>query len=234
MPALNSTRAMRFYRWRGSPAVSTLQWECLKGDSQMGSRTDVRPDDRVLVSRAVLGDEEALNELFSRYYKFLYYLACRVLGGREDAQDAVQNCMLRAVCSLQQFNNDGAFRSWLARILVNEAITLLRKRRSSRARISVGSGSRADATNVLDRFPGSEPNPEQVLARKESIRALTKALGCLSAPLRSVIILCDIREYSMKEAGAVLRITRDTVRSRLFRARRQLEAAMRSAECANC
>jgi RNA polymerase sigma-70 factor, ECF subfamily len=202
----------------------------------MVGKSDLRPDDSALISKAMQGDEEAQNELFSRYYSFLYYLACRVLGGRDDAQDVVQNCMLRAVCNLQQFNNDGAFRSWLSRILVNEAITLLRKK-SSKTRFSVGRVAGEDERDVLDRLPGRELNPEQVLAKKESIQALTKEVDRLSAPLRSVVVLCDIREYSMEEAGAALNVTRDTVRSRLFRARRQLGVAMRSSqstECAQC
>jgi RNA polymerase sigma-70 factor, ECF subfamily len=201
----------------------------------MARPSDLRSDDSVLLSRALRGDEEALNELFSRYYRFLYFLACRVLGGREEAEDAVQNCLLRAVCNLQQFNNDGAFRSWLSRILVNEAISLLRKKRG-KTRFSVGRVSRDDNRDVFEMLPGPELNPEQVLAKKESILALTKEVARLSAPLRSVVILCDIREYSMEEAGAMLCVTSDTVRSRLFRARRQLEAAMRSAQsqCTHC
>lgn len=199
----------------------------------MASLSDSRPDDSVLISGALRGDEEALNDLFSRYYRFLHFLACRVLGGREDAQDVVQNCLLRAVRNLQQFNNDGAFRSWLARILVNEAIDLLRKRRR-RPQFSVRRASSDGERDVLDRLPDPGPNPEQALARKESISALTKEVARLSAPLRSVVILCDIREYSTEEAGAILCMTKDRVRSRLFRARKQLEAAMRSAQCANC
>ena len=177
----------------------------------MASLSDSRPDDSVLISRALRGDEEALNDLFSRYHRFLHFLECRVLGGREDAQDVVQNCLLRAVRNLQQFNNDGAFRSWLARILVNEAIDLLRKRRS-RPRFSVGRVSSEDERDVLDRLPGPGLNPEQALAKKESILALTKEVARLSPPLRSVVILCDIPEYSMEEAGAVLSVTKDTVR----------------------
>src|SRR5215469_13452725 len=161
----------------------------------MASLSDSRLDDSVLISRALRGDEGALNDLFSRYHRFLHFLACRVLGGREDAQDVVQNCLLRAVRNLQQFNNGGAFRSWLARILVNEAIDLLRKRRR-RPQFSVRRVSSDDERDVLDRLPGPGLNPEQALAKKESISALTKEVARLSAPLRSVVILCDIREYS--------------------------------------
>ncbi len=199
----------------------------------MASLFDSRPDDRLLISRAMQGDQEAQNELFSRYYKFLHALACRVLGGREDAQDVVQNCLFRAVRRLQQFNSDGAFRNWLARILVNEAIDLLRKRRT-RLGFSVRRVSTEEGRDVLDRLPGPGLNPEQAFAKKESITALAKEVARLSAPLRSVVILCDIREYSVEEAGAMLRVKKDTVRSRLFRARKQLEAAMRPPECAIC
>jgi RNA polymerase sigma-70 factor, ECF subfamily len=211
--------------WRECP------WE--GGSVTMASLSDLRPDDRVLISRALCGDQEALNDLFSRYYRFLHFLACRVLGGREDAQDVVQNCLLRAVRNLQQFNNNGAFRSWLARILVNEAISLLRKRRSSR-RFSVARVSSEDEREVFDRLPGPGLNPEQALAKKESILALTREVARLSAPLRSVVILCGFHEYSMEEAGAVLCVTKEMVRGRLFRARKQLEAAMRSTQCSVC
>jgi RNA polymerase sigma-70 factor, ECF subfamily len=196
----------------------------------MASLSDSRPDDSVLISRALCGDEEALNDLFSHYYSFLHFLACRVLGSREEAQDVVQNCLLRAVRNLQQFNNEGAFRSWLARILVNEAISLLRKRRS-RPRLSVRHVCSEEDKDVLDLLPGPGLNPEQALAKRESIFALTKEVARLSAPLRSVVVLCDIREYSMEEAGAILCVTKDRVRSRLFRARKHLATAMRSAQC---
>jgi RNA polymerase sigma-70 factor, ECF subfamily len=199
----------------------------------MTSLSNSRPDDSVLIAGALQGDEDALNELFSRYNSFLHFLACRVLGSRADAEDVVQNCLLRAFRNLEQFNNDGAFRSWLARILVNEAISFLRKKRSSRG-FPVGRVASGDDRDVLDRLPGPGLNPEQAMAKKESILTLTKEVDRLSTPLRCVVILCDIREYSMEEAGALLCVTKQTVRSRLFRARKQLEAALRPAECPIC
>jgi DNA-directed RNA polymerase specialized sigma24 family protein len=78
-----------------------------------------------------------------------------------------------------------------------------------RSAASFRSAARRD---VLDRLPGPGLNPEQALAKKESILALTKEVARLSPPLRSVVILCDIPEYSMEEAGAVLSVTKDTVR----------------------
>jgi len=66
---------------------------------------------------------------FSRYRPLLYSLACRVLGGPENAKDAIERCWLMGSCNPPQFEYEGAFRSWLARILIQEALAILRKNR---------------------------------------------------------------------------------------------------------
>jgi RNA polymerase sigma-70 factor (ECF subfamily) len=180
------------------------------------------------VSDGLRGDREALNTLFSRYHRLLRSVAYRVLGNYEEAEDAVQNALLMAFSNLQQFKYEGAFRGWLVRILVNEAITLRRKRK----RMPVAETSpHQEKGEVLDRIACAQPNPEQVFAKKESIVALAREVERLSAPLRSAVLLCGLKEYSIEEAGKMLRVEQSTIRARLFRARKQLAAAMRSSEC---
>jgi DNA-directed RNA polymerase specialized sigma24 family protein len=77
------------------------------------------------------GDLEALDVLFSRYRHLLSLIAYRVLGNREKAEDAVQNCLRAAADSAPRFEHEGAFRCWLARVLIDEAVTILNKQRSS-------------------------------------------------------------------------------------------------------
>jgi RNA polymerase sigma-70 factor (ECF subfamily) len=91
------------------------------------SKVDVHLDDSKLISDGLQGDRDAFETLFSRYRPILYRLAQRILGIHEESEDAVQNCSLAAFRKLKSFKYEGAFRSWLARILVNEAITILRK-----------------------------------------------------------------------------------------------------------
>ena len=191
--------------------------------------SDLQLDESVLIAKALQGDQEALNTLFSRYYTFLHALACHVLDGREDAEDVVQNSLIRALGNLQQVNNAGAFRSWVSRIVVNEAIDLLRKKRSAR-KFSEARVSRNEESEELDLLPSPGLNPEQVFVKKESIQALTREVARLSAPLRSAVTLCGLWEYSTEEAGKALCIPQSTVRARLFRARKQLAAAIRSNE----
>jgi DNA-directed RNA polymerase specialized sigma24 family protein len=64
---------------------------------------------------------------FSRCHGLLYFLACRVLGSHEFAEDAVQNCRLTASRNPRSFEYEGAFRSWLVRILIDEALLILHR-----------------------------------------------------------------------------------------------------------
>jgi hypothetical protein len=75
------------------------------------------------------GSLEALDVLFSRYRGLLSLIAYRVLGNHEEAEDAVQNCLRAASIRAPRFEHEGAFRSWLARVLIDEAVTILNKQR---------------------------------------------------------------------------------------------------------
>ena len=77
------------------------------------------------------GNLEALDVLFAWHRSLLSLIAYRVLGNHEDAEEAVQNCLRLASDRAPRFEHEGAFRSWLARILIDEAVTILHKKRSS-------------------------------------------------------------------------------------------------------
>jgi RNA polymerase sigma-70 factor, ECF subfamily len=80
------------------------------------------------------GNFEALDVLFARYRSILSLIAYRVLGNHEDAEEAVQRCLRLASDRAPRFDHEGAFRSWLARILIDEAVTILHRQRSSTER----------------------------------------------------------------------------------------------------
>jgi hypothetical protein len=77
------------------------------------------------------GSLETLDVLLSRYRRVLSLIAYRILGNHEQAEDAVQNCLRAASDRTPRFDHEGAFRSWLARVLIDEAVTILNKQRSS-------------------------------------------------------------------------------------------------------
>jgi RNA polymerase sigma-70 factor, ECF subfamily len=182
-------------------------------------------DDDHLISSGLGGDRGAFDILFARYRPLLYRLAYRIIRNHEESEDAVQNCSLLAYCKLEAFKHEGAFRSWLARILVNEAIAILRKRKRRGDVPQPTVEGREEITEVLQ-DPG--PNPEQILARKQSTNALARKVSTLGSPQRSAFLLCGIYEFTAEEASAMLRVAPSTVRSRLFRARKQLAASLTS------
>ena len=75
---------------------------------------------------------EALDVLFSRYRHVLSLVAYRILGNHAEAEDAVQNCLLTVSDNVPNFENEGAFRCWLVRVLIDEAVTILAKQGSTR------------------------------------------------------------------------------------------------------
>jgi Sigma-70 region 2 len=81
------------------------------------------------------GRLEALDVLFSRYRHLLSLVAYRVLGNHAEAEDAVQNCLLTVTDNVPKFEQEGAFRCWLVRVLIDEAVTILAKQSSMRGHL---------------------------------------------------------------------------------------------------
>jgi RNA polymerase sigma-70 factor (ECF subfamily) len=187
--------------------------------------TQSHVNDETLISAGLRGNENALDTLFARHRRLLHSLAVRILHNHEEAEDAVQNCMVLAFRNLPKFDCHSAFRTWLVRILINESIAILRKKKA-RPQVVSEPAVNEKPGEWLDRVPSPGPNPEQAFAHRESVAALTKRLIRLSSPMRSAILLCYIGEHSLEEAGKVLGVTASSVKIRLFRARRKLQQQM--------
>jgi hypothetical protein len=93
-----------------------------------------KEDETLTNSQGSLG---AFNVLSSRYRHLLSLIAYRVLGNREEAEDAVQNCLLAISGNVPKVEHEGAFRCWLARVLIDEAVTILNKKNSTRGSSSL-------------------------------------------------------------------------------------------------
>jgi DNA-directed RNA polymerase specialized sigma24 family protein len=85
----------------------------------------------ITTSNPVQEDATIFNTRFARCRGLLHFIACRVLGGTEGARDSVQNCWFTASRNPSKFEHEGAFRSWLLRIVIDEALAIRRKKRES-------------------------------------------------------------------------------------------------------
>jgi len=153
----------------------------------------------------------------------LYRLARGVLRDEAEAEEAVQESYLRAFAHLDGFKGESTLATWLARIVINEALGRLRRRRPTVAIDDVAATLAAGAPGPLSR---DEPSPEQDMARQEIRRAIEKAVDDLPASFRAVFIMRAIEQMSIEETATCLGIPAETVKTRFHRANKLLRQAL--------
>ena len=176
-----------------------------------------------LVTKARAGDVDAFSTLIRQYDRYIYRLALHITGNQEDAEDVLQEAMLKAYTRIGQFQGDSRFYTWLVRIAVNEALMKLRKRATHAREVSldepVDDGGRAP---VLREIEDWGDNPEQRYARVELQSILDEVIERLEPMYRAVFVLRDVENFSTEETAEMLNLSVPAVKSRLLRARLQL------------
>jgi RNA polymerase sigma factor (sigma-70 family) len=184
-------------------------------------------DDRALVTRAQAGDRRALEDLVGRHQAFIYNIAIRMLGHPQDAEDAAQEILIRAVTRLSAFEGRSSVRTWLYRIAVNHLLNTKRGRSEPAASGFACYAHALDATPDLDLpDPGSVPADLRLLVEEARIGCTSGMLLCLDRGQRLVYILGEILGVSDTIAAEILETTADNFRQRLSRARRDLHSFM--------
>lgn len=179
--------------------------------------------DEALVTRARVGDEDAIRALVQRHNQRLFRVARSVVGNDAEAEDVVQATYVSAFTHLQDFRADARFLTWLTRIALNEALGRLRRRRQT-ANLEVVDAER-DSPQVIQ-FHAPPPDPEAEMQRLEARQTIEHAVDALPLELRTIFVLRDIEGMSIEETAAYLGIPEATVSTRLHRARRALRAAI--------
>jgi RNA polymerase sigma-70 factor (ECF subfamily) len=183
-------------------------------------------DDNALAARVQRGDREAFRHIIKRCNQRLFRAARAVVGSDAEAEDVVQEAYVDAYAKLGGFRGESALLTWLTRIVLNEAYGRLRQRH---ANVDVGQidAAQLEPGNVIA-FPSHPSNSDPAAARARDLgrRLLEPALDALPEPFRVVYILREIEECSVEDTATALGLRPETVKTRLFRARRQLRAAL--------
>jgi RNA polymerase sigma-70 factor, ECF subfamily len=173
--------------------------------------------DEQLVKRAREGDRDSQEELFRRYSGLAYRVAIRLLGHEEDALDAVQDSLVKALVHLDAFDGRSGFRTWLLRIVRNTALDAGRRRRRRKI-LRLGDSENNGPEPVITENPAGD------LERSDLKRALDAALQRLSPTTRSTFVLFAEAELSYKDIAECEGVPIGTVMSRLHYARQKLQA----------
>jgi RNA polymerase sigma factor (sigma-70 family) len=195
------------------------------GGSTKDSSDDIRfMSDENLVAVAKKGRRVAFDELHQRHAGKMFRIARRITRNREDAEDAVQECFLRAFMHLKAFDGRSKFLTWLTRIATNAALMKLRKNRTSRE-VPVRDSAETLDLRVEDALVDSLPNPEEWLAKSEQEAVLRDAIGKLRPSLRKTIEVYQLQDSSLHETAEILGISIAATKARMFHARAALRRA---------
>lgn len=170
-----------------------------------------------IVRKAKKGDKEAFSELVTIYSERIYNLALRILRNREDAEDVLQETFLTVLQKLNTFDGRSNFFTWIYRIATNASLMKLRKKRLVFAELPENPdlGPRHDERIMVD----WSQDPSFYIQNEEIKKIIDTAINQLSEIYRTVFILRDIEQLSIKETSKILNISEENVKIRLKRAR---------------
>ena len=178
-----------------------------------------RDDDRELVRLAKSDDKEAFELLVRRHQSRVFAVAGGILRNKEDVEDVAQQVFVKAYFSLKRFDQRAAFSTWLYKITVNECWDVLRKRKVRP--LLYESDLSEEQAHEYNGFSEKATVPD-VSDRLEARERVEKLLVDLDERDRLMLILKEVQGFSVEEIAEILEINSNTVKVRLFRARRRI------------
>lgn len=165
------------------------------------------------LEKAIQGDQDAFTWIVETYQRPVYNLCHRMLGNEQEAEDAAQEAFWRAYKNLRRYDAARPFATWLLSITAHYCIDQQRKRRFNPIDLD-------DLPEEI--IPDYTPTPEWEVTRNEESSRIQKMLEKLGPQDRAAIVLRYWHEFSEEEIARALNLTVSAVKSRLFRARREL------------
>jgi RNA polymerase sigma-70 factor (ECF subfamily) len=174
-------------------------------------------DDKTLINMTLAGQPECFTVLMDRHLFAVRRHVVSMLRNSVDADDLVQEVLLKVWCNLSTFRSEASFRTWMTRVAINEVLQLYRRERHH---------SRCQSPNDLDAYASFCETPYHYLARTETTQTVRKAVAKLPEKYRRVLVLREFEQLSMRETAQSLQASVPAVKSRLFRARALLTASL--------
>ena len=159
---------------------------------------------------------ESFPELVRSHSKLIYRVSLGILKNHADAEDNLQNVLLKAYHNIHRFEGRSRLSSWLVRIAINEALMRTRKRGLASTVRHMTDSPRDEDFETL-KMAEDRPNPEHHCIAND---LAAKALGCLSPYLRDTFVLCKADGWTQQELANAMGVSTGTIKSRIFRARR--------------
>ena len=182
-------------------------------------------EEYALLAAAKRGDSIAFEILRKQSASTVFQMARQIVRTKEDAEDVMQESFQQAFIHLKNFKGDSRFSTWLSRIAINAALMKLRKRHVREVSLDE-SAETGQASSHLD-LVDQGLNPEQLYAREERQRILSRAMHELTPGMRRAIELRELDERSSEEAARIMGISVSAVKARVFHGRMKLRERLK-------
>jgi RNA polymerase sigma-70 factor (ECF subfamily) len=178
-------------------------------------------EDIFLVQNVLQGNTKSYEKLMNRYKKNVYYIALRILNNENDAEDATQECFMKAFASLDKYEAKFAFSTWLYKIASNTCVDIFRKKKIET--LSITSSTHDEEGNEIQISDTKFLTPDNGLEKKERKEIINKIVNSLPERYKILIELRYYEELSYDEIAKVTNLPLGTVKAQLNRAKAILQ-----------
>ena len=211
-------------RTRGSALLIAPLLTTSKPYSLKNSRME--PSDGTYVARARAGDSDAFRVLVERHSRSIFRLAYRMTGNEQDAEDVVQESLLRAYKQLGKFDDRASFGTWLYRISTNCSLDLVRARKRRGEHLAPATDANGETEDAVLALPASGPTPERAALSGEVAHHISAAMNELSSTERTAFVLRHFEGMRIEEVSRVLDCQPGAAKHSVFRAVQKLRRAL--------
>ncbi|HMS65809.1 MAG TPA: sigma-70 family RNA polymerase sigma factor [Ignavibacteria bacterium] len=176
-----------------------------------------KADDAILIDSALAGNQASYDKLMKKYYQLIYNLVYRMISKKEDVEDLTQEAFIKAFNSLQNFDKQFAFSTWLFKIATNNAIDYLRKKKLRT--FSIDKEIEGDDSDYKFEIPDHENKPDKKIMDSEMRKILDEAIESLPPKYKEVIVLRHKQEFEYEEIAKKMKLPLGTVKAHIFRGR---------------
>jgi RNA polymerase sigma-70 factor (ECF subfamily) len=173
------------------------------------------PSDADLIERALAKENAAWEQLVARFRRRVFHIAYKFTGKHDEAEDLTQDIFLKLFKSLDKFNRDADFSTWLGSVARNYCIDYYRASKREKEVV-------VEDLVAFDLAPATFGNPHRALEDQDRRSLLRRGLDQLPAKLRQAVVLRDLQGMSYQEMADQLRLPEGTVKSRINRGREEL------------
>jgi len=205
-----------------------------RGDQPASNRLERENEseqDKRLILRAQAGDTAAFRLLVERHQRRVFVIALGLVRDEQDAREIAQEAFLRVHKGLPEFHGGSSFFTWLYRIVTNLSIDLMRKPSRREAELHFALEADDGESPVL---PASDADPYDVVRRGQLSLRISAALEQLPPYHRGVILMREVEGMSYEEMAEAMQVSKGTIMSRLFHARKKLQRALSDCHDEEC